>query len=137
MRGWLAARARRRGRMELNAYREALFDGAADIAWLSQGWRGLRLYGRKAREAILAGDMAAKAAMIYRADQLLNVMSGILDSSGDSALGHRLMTLYTALRYDLLQANAENNLAALDDYESALARLDRDMIKLSESARLP
>jgi flagellin-specific chaperone FliS len=121
----------------MNAYRETLFDGAPDVAWLTQGWRGLRLYGRKARAAILAGDVAAKANMIHRADQLLNVMSGILDSSDGSELGRTLMTLYTALRYDLIKANAENSLAALDDYESALAQLDRDMIKSSESVRLP
>ncbi len=111
-----------------------MFDGDADVNWLRPGWRGLRLYGRRAKAAIEAGDLATKAEMIARADELLNVMTGILDTENGTTLGPALMTIYTALRYTLLRANTENNIPALDDFETALAFLDRDMIKSSESA---
>jgi flagellin-specific chaperone FliS len=117
----------------ISEYRATMFDGKADVNWLRQGWRGLRLYGRKAKAAIEAGDIAAKAAMIARADELLNLMTGILDTSAGGALGPALMTVYSALRFTLLRANTENSTAALDDFEAALAFLDRDMIKISES----
>jgi flagellin-specific chaperone FliS len=118
-------------------YRATMFDGMADLAWLRQGWRGLRQYGRRACTAIEAGDTATKAAMIARADELLTVMSGILDTSDGTTLGPALMTIYSALRFTLLRANTEANpedsIAALQDFEAALAILDRDMIKSSES----
>jgi hypothetical protein len=44
------------------------------------------------------------------------------------------MTIYTALRFTLLRANLEGSIAALDDFEAALAILDRDMITSFESA---
>jgi flagellin-specific chaperone FliS len=115
-------------------YRAGMFDGKADVSWLRQGWRALRLYGRKAKEAIEAGDPILKAEMIARADQLLDVMTGILDTQSGATLGPALMTIYTALRFTLLRANSENKLSALDDFETALALLDRDMIQASESA---
>jgi len=118
----------------INEYRAAMFDGQADVNWLHQGWRGLRLYGRRAKAAIEAGDMAAKAAMLARADELLNLMSGILDTGDGSKLGPALMTIYSALRFTLLRANTENSKSALEDFEAALAILDRDMAKLSEGA---
>jgi flagellin-specific chaperone FliS len=118
-------------------YRATMFDGAADLAWLRQGWRGLRQYGRRARLAITENDGATKAAMLARADELLTVMSGILDTSEGATLGPALMTIYSALRFTLLRANTEteteNSIAALQDFEAALAILDRDMIKSSES----
>jgi flagellin-specific chaperone FliS len=121
----------------INTYRATMFDSAADMDWLRQGWRGLRHYGRRARTAIEAGDQATKAAMIARADELLTVMSGILDTSEGTTLGPALMTIYSALRFTLLRANTEatweNSIAALQDYETALAILDRDMMKSSES----
>ncbi len=118
----------------INEYRASMFDGQADVAWLRQGWRGLRLYGRRARLAIAAGDVATKAIMLARADDLLTLMSGILDTSDASTLGQALMTIYSALRYTLLRANTENSLSALDDFEAALAILDQDMAKVSEGA---
>jgi flagellin-specific chaperone FliS len=117
----------------ISTYRATMFDGTADLAWLRQGWRGLRQYGRRASAAIEAGDIATKAAMIARADALLTVMSGILDTADGTTLGPALMTIYTALRFTLLRANTENSAAALQDFETALAILDRDMIKTSES----
>ncbi len=117
----------------ISEYRATMFDGRADVSWLRQGWRGLRLYGRKAKAAIEAGDIPAKAAMIARADELLNLMTGILDTSAGGKLGPALMTVYSALRFTLLRANTENSTAALDDFEAALAFLDRDMTKISES----
>ena len=118
----------------INEYRATMFDGQADVSWLHQGWRGLRLYGRRAKAAIEAGDTAAKAAMLARADELLNLMSGILDTGDGSTLGPALMIIYSALRFTLLRANTENSKSALDDFEAALAILDRDMAKLSEGA---
>lgn len=117
----------------ISTYRATMFDGAADMNWLHQGWRALRHYGRQASAAIEAGDTTAKAAMIARADELLTVMSGILDTSDGAPLGAALMTVYSALRFTLLRANTENSVAALQDYETALAILDRDMMKSSES----
>ena len=114
-------------------YRATMFDGMADLAWLRQGWRGLRQYGRRACTAIEAGDTATKAAMIARADELLTVMSGILDTSEGTTLGPALMTIYAALRFTLLRANTEDSVTALQDFEAALAILDRDMIETSES----
>jgi flagellin-specific chaperone FliS len=118
----------------INGYRAGMFDGQADVAWLRQGWRGLRFYGKRAQAAMAAGDLATKAEMILRADKLLDILTGILDTESGTTLGPALMTIYTALRYTLFRANAENNPAALDDFETALAILDRDMIKSSESA---
>jgi flagellin-specific chaperone FliS len=116
------------------SYRAGLFDGPPSLAWLRPGWRGLRLYGRKAKAAILAGDTPLKADMILRADALLNIMSGILGTQPNARLGPALMTIYAALRYNLLRANLENSISALDDFEAALAILDRDLSNLSESA---
>lgn len=118
----------------ISEYRASIFDGKADVNWLHQGWRGLRLYGRRAKAAIEAGDMATKALMLARADELLTLMSGILDTSDGSQLGPALMTIYSALRFTLLRANTENSKPALDDFEAALAILDRDMAKVSEGA---
>ncbi len=119
--------------MELVLYREGFFDGKPDVAWLSQGWKALRLYGRRARQAIQTADMVTKAQMLDKAGQLLVVMSGILETDSDQSLGMALMTIYTALQFTLLRANLENSLAALDDFDRALALLDRDMMRISES----
>ncbi|WP_298285818.1 flagellar protein FliS [Acidocella sp.] len=115
------------------SYRAAMFDGPADISWLRQGWRGLRQYGRRAKAAIVAGDVALKAEMIAKADGLLTFMVGILDTSEGTTLGGALMTIYSALRFTLLRANVENDLAALDDFEAALMLLDQDMKMSAES----
>lgn len=117
----------------ISTYRATMFDGTADLIWLRQGWRALRQYGRRARLAIEQDDSATKAAMIARADELLTLMSGILDTSPGTTLGPALMTIYSALRFTLLRANTENSTAALVDFEAALSILDRDMIKSSES----
>jgi flagellin-specific chaperone FliS len=115
-------------------YREAMFDGEGSLDWIRQGWRGLRHYGRRAAAAIQSGNTLEKADMIGRANALLDVMTGILDSSSPTGLGFKLTEIYTALRLALLRANATNDLAALADYDSALTELDRDLLKLAESA---
>jgi flagellin-specific chaperone FliS len=120
--------------MELGMYREGLFDGKPDIVWLAQGWKALRLYGRRARAAIETGDMVAKAQMLNKAGQLLVVMSGILETDEGKTLGAALMTIYTALHFTLLRANLQNSLTALDDFDQALMLLDRDMAASSETA---
>ncbi len=107
-------------------YRTSVFEGESGIGWLSQGWRALRLYGRRAKEAMEAGDVTTKVDMIIRADRLLTVMSGIVDTGKGAKLGKSLQTIYSALRYCLFKANAEGSLQALDDYDLALSQLDRD-----------
>ncbi len=114
-------------------YRAAMFDGEPGVQWLRQGWRGLRQYGRRARTAMEQNDQATKALMIARADELLNIMSGVLDTANGSTLGPALMTIYAALRFTLLRANTENSQEALRDFDAALALLDRDMIKTSDN----
>ena len=114
-------------------YRAGMFDGKAELSWLHQGWRGLRLYGRQARAAIAAGDMVKKAEMISRADSLLNLLCGILDTESGATLGPALLTIYTALRHTLLRANGTNDTSALDDFENALAILDREMLETQKS----
>ncbi len=114
-------------------YRAAMFDGEPGLHWLRQGWRGLRHYGRRARIALEQNDQATKALMISRADELLNVMSGVLDTAEGTTLGPALMTIYAALRFTLLRANTEDSPQALQDFDAALSFLDRDMIKASES----
>jgi flagellin-specific chaperone FliS len=64
---------------------------------------------------------------------LLTLMRRILDTDAGSSLGPALMTIYSALSHTLLRANTENDIEALLDYDKALAILDRDMIKISES----
>jgi flagellin-specific chaperone FliS len=113
-------------------YRASMFDGEPGIAWLLPGWRGLRLYGQKAKAAIQAGDIPLKSEMISRADQLLTVMTGILDTNAGSALGPALMRIYDALRLALLKANTGNDCAALDDFDQALRAIDQEFLKLTE-----
>ncbi|HTQ69878.1 MAG TPA: flagellar protein FliS [Acidocella sp.] len=108
-------------------YRSSMFDGPAAVDWLAPGWRALRLYGRRARQAIEAGDIETKAQMIMRAQTLLNTMSGIAQSGDSAKLGGALQTIYSALLFCLLRANAQNDLAALEDFDRALAQLDRDL----------
>jgi len=117
-----------------SGYRAGLFDGEAGLNWLRPGWRGLRLYARKARHAIEQGDLIHKADMIMRADKLLTLMSGILDTGHGTTLGPALMNIYGALRENLLRANVHDDVNALKDFESALLVLDRDMGHIFESA---
>jgi flagellin-specific chaperone FliS len=117
-----------------SGYRAGLFDGEAGLNWLRPGWRGLRLYARKARHAIEQGDLAHKADMITRADKLLTLMTGILDTGHGTTLGPALMNIYTALRENLLRANLNDDTDALSDFESALLVLDRDMAHIFEGA---
>ncbi|WP_227320585.1 flagellar protein FliS [Acidisoma silvae] len=115
-----------------NRYRESLFDSGASIDWLRPGWRALRLYARKAKEAIEAGDRLAKADMLSRADQLLTVMTGILNTDDGSPLGQSLARIYSALRLALLDANIENSLEPLDDFDRALRVLDSEFLRTSQ-----
>lgn len=117
----------------LNLYRASMFDGLAGLNWLRPGWRGLRLYGRKAKAAILAENITEKADMLARADQLLTLLNGILETDNNSTLGTALMNIYAALRNTLLNANLNNDLAALDEFDTALAMLDRHMTIALES----
>ena len=115
-------------------YRVTMFDGEPNLRMLQQGWRALRYYGRRARQAIEDGDTAVKAQMIARADELLTVMSGVLDTSENAKLGAALMTIYSALRFTLFRANTESSLEALRDYDVALSLLDQDLAEKPESA---
>lgn len=118
----------------MSGYRAAMFDGEAGLDWLRPGWRGLRLYGRRAKEAIKAGDTALKADMIHRADQLLILMTGMLDTGAGTSLGRVLMNIYAALQLTLLRANIDNDAAALDEFDRAVETLMRDMLNTSEVA---
>jgi len=113
-------------------YRAAMFDGEPGISWLRPGWRSLRLYGQQAKAAIEAGDVRLKANMILRADRLLNVMSGILDTGAETTLGPAMMRIYDRLRFCLFKANSGNDCAALDDYDEALRMIDQEFVKLSK-----
>jgi flagellin-specific chaperone FliS len=115
------------------SYRASMFDGEPGLSWLRPGWRGLRLYGQKARFAIETGDPILKAEMISRADQLLIVMTGILDASSGAGLGPALMRIYDALRLALLKANVANDCAALEDFDQALLRIDQDLLTLTKT----
>lgn len=116
------------------SYRATMFDGEPDLDWLRPGWRALRLYAQKAKAAIEDGDSALKADMISRADQLLTIMSGILEISPGSTLGPSLMRIYSALRLALLDANMSNTCEPLADFDRALRTLDDEFLKLSEGA---
>ena len=116
----------------LDGYRAGMFDGEPGIGWLRPGWRSLRLYGRCAKAAIEAGDILLKANMIQRADRLLTIMSGILDTSAGTTLGPALMNIYNRLRFCLWKANSRNDCAALDDYDQALQTIDRQFLNLSK-----
>ena len=113
-------------------YRATMFDGATDLDWLRHGWRALRLYGRKAKAAMLAGDTAQKAEMITRADRLLVLMTGLLDTGPGTTLGPALMNIYAVLQRTLLRANAKNDVAALDEFDRAIESLARDMLETPE-----
>ncbi|MDE8343088.1 MAG: flagellar protein FliS [Acidocella sp.] len=119
----------------LVGYRASMFDGLPGVNWLRPGWRGLRLYGRKAKIAIIDGNLLEKAEMIRRADELLTLLTGILETEEGSTLGPALMTIYAALRETLLRANINDDLVALDEYDIALATLDRQMLQSLESER--
>jgi flagellin-specific chaperone FliS len=118
----------------MSSYRAGLFDGEPGLNWLRPGWRGLRLYARKAKAAITAGDTAAKATMIQRADQLLTLMTGILNTGHGTTLGPALMNIYAALHQNLLRANLNDDTKALDDFEAALLLLDREMGQVFDGA---
>ena len=118
----------------ITGYRAAMFDGEPNINWLRPGWRGLRLYGRRAKAAILDGNMPHKAEMLNRADQLLTLMGGILSTEDGTTLGPALASIYAAMHLTLLRANINNDLSALDDFERALETLDREMLNHPEMA---
>lgn len=115
------------------SYRVTMLDGEAGLHTLQQGWRALRYYGKRASQAMENGDIETKARMIARADELLNVMSGLLDTTENAKLGNALMVIYSALRFTLFRANTSNSTDALRDYEVALSLLDQDLVKTPES----
>jgi flagellin-specific chaperone FliS len=118
-------------------YRATLFDGDEELDWLRHGWRGLRLYARKAKAAMLDGDVVLKAEMLNRADRLLVLMTGILDTAPGTTLGPALMRIYATLQTTLLRANAQNDTAALDEFDRAIEILVRDMLETSEPGTAP
>ncbi len=115
-----------------SSYRASMFDGELSVDWLKPGWRALRLYGQRAKSAMQAGDMPMKADMLGRADRLLTIMTGILDTSEGTILGPALARIYSALRLALLDANIANSTGPLDDYDRALRTLDSEVTKLTE-----
>ncbi len=118
----------------MSEYRLGMFDGETTLGWLRPGWRGLKLYARKAKAAIAAGDIAQKAEMLHRADKLLTLMAGLLDTGAGTTLGPALMRVYEAIGALLLRANLDNDVLALNDIEMALAKLDQDMLLAKNEA---
>ena len=111
-------------------YRAGMFDGEPGIGWLRPGWRSLRHYGKQAKAAIESGDVLLKAQMITRADRLISVMSGILDTGPGMTLGPSLMRIYEALRLCLWKANICDDCVALDDFDRALQTIDQQFFRL-------
>ncbi len=70
--------------------------------------------------------------MIIRADQLLVLMTGMLDTGPGTTLGPALMKIYGVLQTTLLRANLQNDAAALDEFDRALETLVRDMLETPE-----
>jgi flagellin-specific chaperone FliS len=118
----------------MTEYRAGMFDGETSLGWLRPGWRGLKLYVRKAKAAIGTGDIMQKAEMINRADQLLVLMAGLLDTGAGTTLGPALLRIYQAIGAMLLRANLDNDIVALDNIETALAALERDMFQTNNEA---
>lgn len=116
----------------MSGYRATMFDGDESIDWLRHGWRALRFYARKAKEAINGGDLLMKAAMIERANRLLNVMAVILDTSEGTTLGPSMMNIYAGLSGVLLRANVTGDTEALDDFERAVETLAHEMLSLAD-----
>jgi flagellin-specific chaperone FliS len=72
--------------------------------------------------------------MLHRADKLLTLMAGLLDTGAGTTLGPALMRVYEAIGALLLRANLDNDVLALDDIEMALAKLDQDMLLAKNEA---
>jgi flagellin-specific chaperone FliS len=104
-----------------------MFDGQPGVHWLRQAWRALRHYARQAALAIEAGDRARQVDMIMRADRLLTLLTGLLDTSEDAVLGAQLQRIYTALQGALFRANSHNDAAELAGFEQAIDELTRSM----------
>jgi flagellar biosynthetic protein FliS len=115
----------------LAGYRATMFDGEPGLDWLRQAWRALKLYARKAGRAIEAGNLAEKGEAVHKADELLLLLTGILDTGEGSRLGPKLMAIYTSLHATLLRANLNNDAQALVDFEQAIDALARDMLSQS------
>jgi flagellin-specific chaperone FliS len=109
-------------------YRAAMFDGELGVHWLRPAWQALRFYGRQAAEAIEAGDRQRQAEMILRADRLLILLTGLLDTDRQAALGTRMLRVYTALQAALFRANSNNDAAELAGFDEAVEKLARDMM---------
>lgn len=114
---------------DIYGYRGAMFDGEAGIHWLRPAWRALRFYGQMAAEAIEEGDRQRQAEMILRADRLLTLLTGLLDTRQDAQLGARMLRIYTALQTALFRANSRNDAGELAGFDSALEALARDLLR--------
>lgn len=108
-------------------YRDAFAASASGDELLRMGWHGLRVYLRRAREAIGSGDRADKAAAIHAADQLLVFLQSIVAQGGDAELGASLTRIYQALQAALLNANLYDDAGALDWAERELIALQRSV----------
>jgi flagellin-specific chaperone FliS len=121
---------------DIYGYRAAMFDGQPGVHWLRQAWRALRHYARQAAEAIEAGDRLRQTDMIMRADQLLILLTGVLDTSEDAMLGARLQGIYGALQSALFRANSRNDAAELVGFEQAVEELARCMPAETKMSRV-
>ncbi len=112
----------------LAGYRATMFDGEPGTDWLRHAWRALKVYVRRAGRAIESGNLAQKADAIDKADRLLILLSGILDTGDGAKLGPKLMDVYASLHATLLRANIGDDLQALGEFEQAIDALARDML---------
>jgi flagellin-specific chaperone FliS len=111
---------------DLTSINESYFDAPEDISWLRLGWRGIRTHARRAKQAIIEERTLDKIGHIAKAEKLIIVMQGILPPDENSRLAMSLRTIYQALHGNLLKANSQNSVDALNDLEVALNQLDRD-----------
>jgi flagellin-specific chaperone FliS len=121
---------------DIYGYQAAMFDGQPGVHWLRQAWRALRHYARQAAEAIETGDRTRQVDMIMRADRLLTLLTGLLDTSEDAVLGARLQSIYGALQSALFRANSGNDAAELRGFEQAVDELARCMPSETKMSRL-
>ncbi len=104
-------------------YRDAFAASASGAELLRMGWHGLRVYLRRAREAIGNGDRGTKAAALGAADRLLLFLQSIVDQGADAELGRSLTQVYESVQAALLTANLYDDVNALAWAEKQLAAL--------------
>jgi flagellar biosynthetic protein FliS len=97
------------------------------LDWVEKGWRAIAFYLRTARMAIDKNNLAEKLEAVGKAERLLALLSAITPRDKDSALGSKIGSLYDTFQITLVNANADDDVAALKNIEAALAELEKIM----------